>query len=98
MRNVCRVRVRLAAASVVLVALFVALGGVALAQTPSSATDQYATKVKGVTVSDAEPTTQVDAEQSTLPNTGLSLLGVVIVGGTLVGVGIALRKREQGSD
>ena len=40
-----------AAYIVLVVGLFLALGGAAYAKSPSSATDQYATKVKGVKVS-----------------------------------------------
>lgn len=91
--------VAFAAAYIVLVlGLFVALGGVAYAAGPSSASDQYGTKVEGVKVSataagkTASPT--ATAAQA-LPNTGLSLLGVVAVGGALVIAGVALRRRER---
>ena len=82
-----------------IVGLFLALGGAAYAQSPASAADdQYKTKVEGVKVSaTASGNAQsVEAAQAqALPNTGLSLLGVVAVGGTLVGVGVALRRRER---
>jgi LPXTG-motif cell wall-anchored protein len=82
-----------------IVGLFLALGGAAYAQSPASAaTDQYKTKVEGVKVSATASgnAASVEAAQAqALPNTGLSLLGVVAVGGTLVGVGLVLRRREQ---
>ena len=75
--------------------LFLALGGVAYAQSsPSSAGDQYGTKVAGVKVSattGSDTATAADA----LPNTGLSLLGVVAIGGVLVATGVALRCCER---
>jgi LPXTG-motif cell wall-anchored protein len=76
------------------VGIFLALGGAAYAQAPSSASDQYGTKVKGVKVS-AVKETAVASESQALPNTGLSLLGVVVVGGALVAGGLVLRRREQ---
>ena len=82
----------------VVVGLFLALGGAAYAQSPSSASDQYGTKVKGVKVSATAggDTASAEAAQAeALPNTGLSLLGVVVVGGALVGGGLLLRRREQ---
>ena len=95
MRDARVSRVVLAAALFVLmVSLFVALGGVAYAQTPSAATDQYGTKVKGVTVTE-EQQQPTKPTGSGLPNTGMSLLGTVVVGGALVGVGVALRRRER---
>jgi len=77
-----------------IVGLFLALGGAAYAQSPSSATDQYGTKVKGVKVS-ATAGGDTAAAEDALPNTGLSLLGVVVVGGALVAGGLVLRRREQ---
>src|SRR5206468_2925402 len=88
-----------AAYIVLVVGLFLALGGAAYAaQSPSSATDQYAPKVKGVHVSataGGDTASATDAESSALPNTGLSLLGVVVVGGGLVAGGLVLRRRER---
>ena len=77
------------------VGIFLALGGAAYAQAPSSANDQYGSKVKGVKVSSTKQTNTASAEASALPNTGLSLLGVVVVGGALVAGGLVLRRREQ---
>ena len=80
------------------VGLFLALGGAAYAQSVSSASDQYGTKVKGVKVSaTAESNTASAAatQAEALPNTGLSLLGVVAIGGALVAGGVVLRRREQ---
>ena len=68
------------------------LAGTAYAQTPAS--DQYGVKVEGVEVG-AKSGTQAAPAADALPNTGLSLLGVVAVGGVFVITGLALRRREQ---
>lgn len=88
-----------ALAYVVFVAgVFLALGGAAYAadENPSSATDQY---VKDVVVNvPSEPTdtgSQVADVAQTLPNTGLSLLATAVIGGALIALGVALRRREH---
>jgi len=81
---------------VLVVGLFLALGGAAYAQTPAS--DQYDSKVENVTVSEVvQGDTQgaTAGEAQALPNTGLSLLGVAVVGAALVGAGVLLRRRER---
>jgi len=86
-----------AIAAAYVLGVFLAFGGLAHARAPSAAGDQYGTKAQGVAVSEqSQPATSVQAEQSALPNTGLSLLGTVLVGGALIVLGVALRKRERG--
>ena len=77
------------------VGLFLALGGAAYAQSPAS--DQYEDKVAGVQVSATAggDSASAAAESQALPNTGLSLLGVVVIRGALVAGGLVLRRREQ---
>ena len=105
-----------AAAFVVLVVgMFLALGGAAYAAGPSSASDQYRPKVVKVTpADDSGPTVVAGASAvsdtvdtantadtgvtaQALPNTGLSLLGAAVLGGVLVALGVAMRRRERRS-
>jgi LPXTG-motif cell wall-anchored protein len=82
------------------VGVFLALGGAAYAQ-QDPASDQYGSKVQNVftppTASTPPSNTSSVASDiaETLPNTGLSLLAAALVGGALLAVGIALRRREQ---
>jgi LPXTG-motif cell wall-anchored protein len=76
--------------------VFLALGGAAYAANPSSASDQYGSKVEDVAVATpTEPASTVSVVSEALPNTGLSLLATALVGGALVAAGIALRRRER---
>src|SRR5918996_962483 len=68
---------------VLVVGVFLALGGAAYAadENPTSASDQYGSKVEDVA--------------QALPTTGLSLLATALIGGALLAVGVALRRRER---
>lgn len=94
-----------AAAFVVLVVgLFVALGGTAYAQvTPTD--DEYDDQTEQVvdvfTPPTNEPDTGLDTQTEsgvvaeTLPFSGLSLLGTALLGAALVATGLLLRRREK---
>jgi hypothetical protein len=85
-----------AAAFVVLVVgLFLALGGAAYAQqTPAG--DEYE---ENEAANVFTPPTAGGADEGivaeTLPFSGLSLLGTVVLGAALVTIGVLLRRREQ---
>jgi hypothetical protein len=70
----------------------------------SSAQDEYgsqtavtppATKVASASASKPPPSTVASASGGTLPFTGLSIAGTVVIGLSLIGVGLALRRRER---
>jgi hypothetical protein len=70
----------------------------------SSAQDQYANtkpvkpptaKVASTTATKSPPAAVAPASGGTLPFTGLSIAGTVVIGLSLVGAGIALRRRER---
>jgi LPXTG-motif cell wall-anchored protein len=88
---------------VFVVGVFLALGGAAYAQdTPTSASDQYDSKVEVVAVTSPSGPTDTGVEVAdvadALPNTGLSLLATALIGGALLALGIALRRRERRSN
>lgn len=89
-----------AAAFVVLVVgLFVALGGTAYAQV-TPADDEYDDQKEQVVDVFTPPTANVPESESgivaeTLPFSGLSLLGTALLGAALVATGLFLRRREK---
>jgi hypothetical protein len=95
-----RHRLRLVTASLLAVALLGLLGAsAAVAASGTSASDQYhhAKAVKPAVVKSAVTSVQSTAAtpaKGDLPFTGMSLLSAVVVGGALVGLGVALRRRN----
>jgi hypothetical protein len=79
-------------------------GAAKKAVTKTSASDQYATSEPVQPAVTTEPQTVAvagateQAPKSTLPFTGLSLLGTVGIGIALIAVGFTLRRRERESD
>jgi hypothetical protein len=79
-------------------------GAAKKAVTKTSAADQYATSDPVQPAVTTEPQTVAvagateQAPKSTLPFTGLSLLGTVGIGIALIAVGFTLRRRERESD
>ena len=81
-------------ASLLVVLVFVVFASVAVAGSGTSASDQY-DHAKAIKPAATDPTSAATPTKGHLPFTGLSLLSVVVVGGTLVGVGVALRRRNE---
>ncbi len=102
MRRTSSTRLAFAAAFVVLVvALYVALGGTAYAQV-SPADDEYDDQTEQVVDVFTPPIANepgLDTESGviaeTLPFSGLSLLGTALLGAALVATGLLLRRREK---
>jgi LPXTG-motif cell wall-anchored protein len=93
---------------VFVVGVFLALGGAAYAgDGVTSASDQYPEPPKQMSVPTVEdvavtsPSAPTDVETEVadvaqaLPQTGLSLLATAVIGGVLVALGVALRRREH---
>lgn len=94
-----RRRLRVVTASLLAVALLGLLASVAVAASGTSASDQYhhAKAIKPAVVKSAVTSVQSTAatpSKGDLPFTGMSLLSAVVVGGALVGLGVALRRRN----
>jgi hypothetical protein len=94
-----RHRLRVVTASLLAVALLGLLASVAVAAPGTSASDQYhhAKAIKPAVVKSAVTSVQSSAAppaKGDLPFTGMSLLSAVVVGGALVGLGVALRRRN----
>jgi LPXTG-motif cell wall-anchored protein len=91
---------------VFVVGVFLALGGAAYAQ-ENPAEAQYISQTEDADVtgpqgpsgpSGAGVDTDVAGAGQDLPSTGLSLLATALIGGALLALGIALRRRERHRD